>query len=424
VGAFGEKLRQQREQRGLTLEAISNATKISPRMLRALEEEHFEQLPGGVFNKGFVRAYARQIGLNQEETVTAYLTALRESQIQAQQILPDFRKPGVRPIPIPAPVPHSHPPVETNADADPPDGHLDTDGRDGNGNRFLDDLTNRRKGDRRSFDRRNAHSRDADSSEAEPDQNLPAPAFAPIHTPTENFAHSGHGPSISISGRQKLGAAVVLICMGLGGWIIYHHHNSSTKPALASTASSSSLSQASTHTSVSAPQSNSPAPRKISNHSAPQPASTNSSATITASHGNSSSTPPATNSLANAAPKPTAAAPEVVRNTSSSAPTHSAPAKPPATFTLLIRAEETTWISITADGNPVLHETLIAPAHTSIRASSQIVVKAGNAAGISFLFNGKEIPASGHEAEVKSYVFTSTGLTSNPQTITTPIPDR
>jgi hypothetical protein len=93
VGAFGEKLRKQREQRGIELDAISNTTKISTRMLRALEDEHFDQLPGGVFNKGFVRAYARLVGLDEEEAITDYLTALRESQIQAQSILPDFRSP-------------------------------------------------------------------------------------------------------------------------------------------------------------------------------------------------------------------------------------------------------------------------------------------------------------------------------------------
>src|SRR6202167_5726194 len=79
VGAFGEKLRKQREQRGIALDAISNTTKISTRMLRAIEEEHFDQLPGGVFNKGFVRAYARQVGLNEEEAVADYLAALREN---------------------------------------------------------------------------------------------------------------------------------------------------------------------------------------------------------------------------------------------------------------------------------------------------------------------------------------------------------
>src|SRR5207302_459969 len=65
--------------------------------LRALEEEHFDQLPGGVFNKGFVRAYARQVGLDEEEAVADYLAALRESQIRQQSILPDFRAPAGKP---------------------------------------------------------------------------------------------------------------------------------------------------------------------------------------------------------------------------------------------------------------------------------------------------------------------------------------
>src|SRR4029077_984981 len=108
VGAFGEKLRKQREQRGLALDAISNSTKISTRMLRALEDEHFDQLPGGVFNKGFVRAYARQVGLDEEETLTDYLTALRESQVQSQTILPDFRGPGAKPNPITSSDSHHH----------------------------------------------------------------------------------------------------------------------------------------------------------------------------------------------------------------------------------------------------------------------------------------------------------------------------
>src|ERR1035438_9594314 len=94
VGTFGEKLRKQREQRGISLDTISTITKISPRMLRAIEDEHFDQLPGGVFNKGIVRAYARLIGLDEEEAVTDYLAALRESQVQAQTILPNFRAPG------------------------------------------------------------------------------------------------------------------------------------------------------------------------------------------------------------------------------------------------------------------------------------------------------------------------------------------
>lgn len=77
--SFGEKLRKEREQRKITLDDISSTTKISTRMLRALEDEHFDQLPGGVFNKGFVRAYARHIGLDEEQAITDYLDATNQN---------------------------------------------------------------------------------------------------------------------------------------------------------------------------------------------------------------------------------------------------------------------------------------------------------------------------------------------------------
>jgi hypothetical protein len=89
--------------------------------------------------------------------------------------------------------------------------------------------------------------------------------------------------------------------------------------------------------------------------------------------------------------------------------------KAPSTFTLLIRAEKTTWVSITADGKPVAQETLIAPAHTSVRASAEVIVRAGNAAGVSFQLNGKEIPAQGNDGEAKTYVFNASGVRAVPQ---------
>ena len=73
--SFGEKLRREREKRSITLDQISDSTKIGTRMLQALEEDRFSQLPGGIFNKGFVRAYARHLGLDEDQTVADYLEA-------------------------------------------------------------------------------------------------------------------------------------------------------------------------------------------------------------------------------------------------------------------------------------------------------------------------------------------------------------
>jgi cytoskeleton protein RodZ len=75
VASFGAQLKQERERKGVTLEDISLTTKIGTRMLRALEEEHFDQLPGGIFNKGFIRAYARCLGMDEEQAIADYLMA-------------------------------------------------------------------------------------------------------------------------------------------------------------------------------------------------------------------------------------------------------------------------------------------------------------------------------------------------------------
>ena len=79
MSSFGEHLRQQREMRGISLEEIMATTKISRRLLQALEDEQFELLPGGIFNKSYVRAYAKCVGINEEGAVTEYLQAAKET---------------------------------------------------------------------------------------------------------------------------------------------------------------------------------------------------------------------------------------------------------------------------------------------------------------------------------------------------------
>ena len=88
--SFGENLKLEREKRKMTLEQISSSTKISTRMLQALEEEKFTQLPGGIFNKGFVRAYARTLGIDEDQAVADYLEASGDAP--TVQIEPGFRE--------------------------------------------------------------------------------------------------------------------------------------------------------------------------------------------------------------------------------------------------------------------------------------------------------------------------------------------
>src|SRR5690349_12336747 len=98
MGHFGNKFREAREKRELTLDQVSNVTKISSRMLKAIEEEHFDQLPGGVFNKGFIRAYAKHLGLNDEDAVNDYLTCLREAQVDAHEVWEPQAVPPAPPV--------------------------------------------------------------------------------------------------------------------------------------------------------------------------------------------------------------------------------------------------------------------------------------------------------------------------------------
>ena len=70
---FGAHLRQAREQRGISLRQIATATKISMAALEALERNDFSRLPGGIFSRAFVRAYAIEVGLDPEQTVQDFL---------------------------------------------------------------------------------------------------------------------------------------------------------------------------------------------------------------------------------------------------------------------------------------------------------------------------------------------------------------
>lgn len=70
---LGEELRQRREQRGVSLAEISEATRIGTRFLKAIETDNFSILPGGIFTRSFIRAYAKYVGMNEDEAIALYL---------------------------------------------------------------------------------------------------------------------------------------------------------------------------------------------------------------------------------------------------------------------------------------------------------------------------------------------------------------
>src|ERR1700752_4190287 len=81
---FGERLRRDRELRGVSREEISAAPRIGSRFLEALENEQWERLPGGVFNRGFLRAAARFLGLDEEDLIAQYDLAIIEHLSQTE----------------------------------------------------------------------------------------------------------------------------------------------------------------------------------------------------------------------------------------------------------------------------------------------------------------------------------------------------
>ncbi len=79
MAAFGEELRREREQRGVTVETICSATKVPIRHIRALEAGELRELPGGVFRRSFVRCYLRVLGLEEDLWMQRFEQTCQES---------------------------------------------------------------------------------------------------------------------------------------------------------------------------------------------------------------------------------------------------------------------------------------------------------------------------------------------------------
>src|SRR5438552_1569330 len=66
---IGAELRQARLARKLSIDDVSRATKISPTLLAAIEREAFDSIPQGLFTRGYLRAYAREVGVDPDAIV-------------------------------------------------------------------------------------------------------------------------------------------------------------------------------------------------------------------------------------------------------------------------------------------------------------------------------------------------------------------
>lgn len=258
---FGARLKREREQRGVTLDDIALSTKIGKRFLSALEEEHFEQLPGGIFSKGFVRAYARHLGIDEEQAVADYLSATTPSSPEQT-----------------SQTPQNDLPVELAQQLE-----------------------------------------DRESDRA-------------VRVPWGLFA-----------------GLLLIVALGFALWGFYSRAARKQDHAVAQIQTATASGAALAHTNQS------------------QPADAN-----------------------------------------------------PAAFTLMIRAREDSWISITVDGKQLSEQMLVAPAEKSVEARNEIVIKAGSIGALEFSFNGKRLPAQGDYEEVKTLTFDANGL--HPQTPKIPSP--
>ena len=346
LGAFGEKFRKQRERRAFSLDDVANVTKIGSRMLKAIEEERFELLPGGVFNKGFIRTYAKHLGLNDDDAIAEYLELLRQRQVDAQGFATAgqlAQKQNIETTPKnPKGAGSNRPPVRPAKPSQP----------QAKVQREDDDL---------------------------PNLQLPN---------AEHVRSRRHMPGAERSGIPWTVPGLILLLVFSGVYLWSRHLRSARAEG----------------------GNPSPAPAVASSPAAqPLPAQPPVAAQLGASQ---SPTAPAVGNTALPAPVPV---PQVVEENDVAAKnlnsaTAATPAEVRPALTLVIRAAENSWISVTVDGQHVTQETLIAPAHTSVRGNREIIVRAGNAAAVSFLLNGKEFPVQGNEGEVRTFVFDGSGM--------------
>lgn len=77
---LGEKLQQAREARGIAISEIAEQTRISPLYIESIENNDYRPLPGGIFNKGFVKSYAKYVGLDEQEALHDYAQLIAEQE--------------------------------------------------------------------------------------------------------------------------------------------------------------------------------------------------------------------------------------------------------------------------------------------------------------------------------------------------------
>lgn len=77
---LGEKLREAREARGVSISEVAEQTRIAPMYIECIENDNYKPLPGGIFNKGFVKSYARFIGYDEQQALQEYNRLISQTE--------------------------------------------------------------------------------------------------------------------------------------------------------------------------------------------------------------------------------------------------------------------------------------------------------------------------------------------------------
>ncbi len=93
--SLGEKLREAREERGYSIADVAEQTRISSLYLESIENDDYRILPGGIFNKGFVKSYAKFVGINEAEALQDYSSLLAKSSSSEDEDALKVYKPEV-----------------------------------------------------------------------------------------------------------------------------------------------------------------------------------------------------------------------------------------------------------------------------------------------------------------------------------------
>lgn len=99
---LGEELKRRREERNIALADIAEATRIGTRFLKAIEADNYSVLPGGIFTRSFIRAYAKQVGMDEDDAIALYQQQTPGAPVEAVPQKTESRTPSIVEPPRPA----------------------------------------------------------------------------------------------------------------------------------------------------------------------------------------------------------------------------------------------------------------------------------------------------------------------------------